>query len=54
MNTFLARFAVKHMKLGLSRTWVLPDTDGTQQVYVLFDTRGYLPLLGSRPKITLS
>lgn len=31
MNTFLARFAVKHMKLGLSRTWVLPDTDGTQQ-----------------------
>jgi len=24
------------------------------QVYVLFDTRGYLPLLGSRPKITLS
>ena len=31
MNTFLARFAVKHMKLGLSRTWVLPDTDGTRQ-----------------------
>lgn len=31
MNTFLARSAVKHMKLGLSRTWVLPDTDGTQQ-----------------------
>ncbi len=31
MNTFLARFAVKHMKLGLSRTWVLPDIDGTQK-----------------------
>lgn len=23
MNTFLARFAAKHMKLGVSRTWVL-------------------------------
>lgn len=30
MNTFLSRFAVKHVKLGLSRTFVLPvdeDTD---------------------------
>ena len=26
MNTFLARFAVKNMRLGLSRTWVLPVT----------------------------
>ena len=25
MNEFLARFAIKHNKLGLSRTWVLPD-----------------------------
>ena len=25
-----------------------------KDVYALFDTRGYLPLLGSRPKITLS
>ena len=26
MNHFLARFAGKHMALGLSSTWVLPDT----------------------------
>jgi len=25
MNDFLARHAIKHMKDGLSRTWVLPD-----------------------------
>ena len=25
MNEFLARFAIKHVKLGLSRTFVLPD-----------------------------
>jgi len=24
MNVFLARFSVKNMRLGLSRTWVLP------------------------------
>ncbi len=27
MNMFLARFAVRNMKLGLSRTWVLPTVD---------------------------
>mgnify|MGYP002637598966 FL=1 len=26
MDTFLSRFAVKHGKLGISRTWVLPAT----------------------------
>jgi len=31
MNEFLARYAVKHMKLGLSRTWVLPITDEEKQ-----------------------
>tara|TARA_R110000868_G_scaffold1215_3_gene9478 strand:+ start:404 stop:943 length:540 start_codon:yes stop_codon:yes gene_type:complete len=25
MNDFLSRFAIKHNKLGLSRTWVLPE-----------------------------
>ena len=31
MNRFLARFAVKNMQLGLSRTWVLPVIDEAQQ-----------------------
>ncbi|MCU7919787.1 MAG: GNAT family N-acetyltransferase [Candidatus Thiodiazotropha sp. (ex Epidulcina cf. delphinae)] len=31
MNLFLARFAVKNMQLGLSRTWVLPVVDEDQQ-----------------------
>lgn len=33
MNTYLARFAVKNMQLGLSRTWVLPtvNTDHNTQ-----------------------
>jgi hypothetical protein len=31
MNLFLARFAVKNMRLGLSRTWVLPVIDEDQQ-----------------------
>jgi hypothetical protein len=31
-----------------------PLVQKAPKVYVLFDTRGYLPLLGSRPKITLS
>lgn len=31
MNKFLARFAVKNMRLGLSRTWVLPVVDENQQ-----------------------
>lgn len=29
MNTFLARYALKNMKLGLSRTWVLALNDET-------------------------
>jgi hypothetical protein len=31
MNIFLARFAVKNMRLGLSRTWVLPVVAENQQ-----------------------
>ncbi|MDX1728194.1 MAG: GNAT family N-acetyltransferase [Pseudoalteromonas tetraodonis] len=31
MNTFLSRFAVKHAKLGLSRTFVLPVDDDTDK-----------------------
>ncbi|MCP4409587.1 MAG: GNAT family N-acetyltransferase [Gammaproteobacteria bacterium] len=31
MNMFLARFAVKNMRLGLSRTWVLPVVAENQQ-----------------------
>lgn len=30
MDTFLARFAVKNMQLGLSRTWVLPIKEESQ------------------------
>lgn len=32
MNEFLARFAIKHNKLGLSRTWVLPDVGSGAEV----------------------
>ena len=31
MDTFLARFAVKNMKLGLSSTWVLPVDDAAKK-----------------------
>ncbi len=31
MNMFLARFAVKNMRLGLSSTWVLPVVDDGKQ-----------------------
>lgn len=35
MDTFLARFAIKNMQLGLSRTWVLPivnENPATQKI----------------------
>jgi len=33
MNTFLARFAVKNMQLGLSRTWVLPVVNEDERTH---------------------
>ncbi len=32
MDTYLARFAVKNMQLGLSRTWVLPTVNESSAV----------------------
>ena len=34
MDTFLARFAMKNMKLGLSRTWVLPVAEEAAKAQV--------------------
>ncbi len=34
MNQFLARFAAKHMKLGISSTWVLTDESATAKASV--------------------
>ena len=39
MNTFLSRFAVKHAKLGLSRTFVLPvDEDAEKKMVAAYYT----------------
>ena len=34
MDTFLARFAVKNMQLGLSRTWVLPVAEEAAKIQI--------------------
>ena len=34
MNTFLSRFAAKHTKLGVSRTWVLPVNENREKAQI--------------------
>ena len=57
MNEFLARFAVKHMQLGLSSTWVLADDGQEKAAVAAYHTlasatvsRGEIPFDRSLPR----
>ena len=51
LNTFLARFAAKHARLGISSTWVLPEVGGTSKapITAFFTLAGHTITRGELP-----
>ena len=51
LNTFLARFAVRHTRLGISSTWVLAETGGTGKapIAAFFTLAGHTVTSGELP-----